>query len=225
MLECTMPQEIAVRKRWYGAVDNVIATATDDAYVRDAIMACWSSDSNGWIHTAADDQDNRWRNPSIKDAGDGHWEFDATGSPPTFDAAAHWDCDTDDEVEDLTSDAETVPLTATSLGCVSTAAGQESFDRDWDGIEASSNPTHTAARLLHKARQMIDTSRWWTMRWPSNSISLLSRACDIDIEKAYKLFRSLRLTMLSYVRELWLTVMERRHVKDNTEQRNLVKED
>ena len=225
MLECTMPQEIAVRKRWYGAVDNVIATATDDAYVRDAIMACWSSDSNGWIHTAADDQDNRWRNPSIKDAGDGHWEFDATGSPPTFDAAAHWDCDTDDEVEDLTSDAETVPLTATSLGCVSTAAGQESFDRDWDGIEASSNPTHTAARLLHKARQMIDTSRWWTMRWPSNSISLLSRACDIDIEKAYKLFRSLRLTMLSHVRELWLTVMERRHVKDNTEQRNLVKED
>ena len=63
------------------------------------------------------------------------------------------------------------------------------------------------------------------MRWPSNSISLLSRACDIGIEKAYKLFRSLRLTMLSYVRELWLTVMERRHVKDNTEQRNLVKED
>ena len=151
---------------------------------------------------------------------------DATGAPPTFDAGAHWDCDTDDEVEDLTSDAETTPLAATcSLGCVSTAAGQESFDRDWDGIESSNNPTHTAARLLHKARQMIGTSRWWTMRWPSNSISLLSRACDIGIEKTYKLFRSLRRTMLQHVRELWLTVIERRHAKGNTEQRNLVKED
>ena len=53
----------------------------------------------------------------------------------------------------------------------------------------------------------------------------LSRACDIDIEKTYTLLRSLRLTMLLHVRELWLTVMERRHAKDNTEQRNLVKED
>ena len=121
MLECTMPEEIAVRKRWYGAVSSVIASATDDAYVRDAIMAFWSSDSNGWVHTAADDQDNRWRNPSIKDTGDGHWKFDATNAQPTFDAGAHWDCDTDDEVEELTSDAETVPLAATcSLVCVST---------------------------------------------------------------------------------------------------------
>ena len=47
MFECTMPQETAVRKRWYGAVSSVIASATDGAYVRDAIMACWSSDSNG----------------------------------------------------------------------------------------------------------------------------------------------------------------------------------
>ena len=138
MFECTMPQETAVWKRWYGAVCSAIASATDDAYVRGAIMACWSSDSNGWVHTAADDQDNRLRNPPIKDAGDGHWEFDATGVPPTFDAGAHWDCDTDDEIDDLTSDAETAPPAATcSLGCVSTAAGQESFDRDWDGSESS----------------------------------------------------------------------------------------
>ena len=59
IFECTMPQETAVRKRRHGAVCSAIASATDDAYVRDAIMACWSSDSNGWVHTAADDQDNR----------------------------------------------------------------------------------------------------------------------------------------------------------------------
>ena len=59
MFECAMPQETAVQKRWYGAVSNAIAAATDDAYVRDAIMTCWSSDNNGWVHTAADDQDNR----------------------------------------------------------------------------------------------------------------------------------------------------------------------
>ena len=49
MLECTMPQETAVWKMWYGAVSSVIASATDGAYARDAIMACWSSDSNGWF--------------------------------------------------------------------------------------------------------------------------------------------------------------------------------
>ena len=77
----------------------------------------------------ADDQDNRWRNPSIKDAGDGHWEPDATGAPPTFGAGAHWDCDTDDEVEDLTSDAETAPLAATcSLGA------WLRLNRGWAGI-------------------------------------------------------------------------------------------
>ena len=223
MLECAMPQETAVRKKWYGAVSNTIATVTDDLYVREAIMACWASDSNGWIHTAADDQENGWLVPSIKDVGDGHWEFDVAGVPPTFGASAHRDCDTDGDVDDLTSDAEAPPPGVSLSDCVSTAAGQESFDRDWDGIEASSNPTHTAARLLHKAQQMIDTSRWWTMRWPSNSISLLIRACDLGIEKTYKLLRSLRLTMLQYARELWLTVMERRHAKDNTESRNLVK--
>ena len=67
----------------------------------------------------------------INDVGDGHWEFDATGVPLTFDAGAHWDCNTDDAVNDLTSDAEAAPPVATcSSGCVSTAAGQESFDRD-----------------------------------------------------------------------------------------------
>ena len=123
--------------------------------------------------------------------------------PPSTLARTGWDCDTDDEVEDLTSDAETAPPAATcSLSCVSTAAGQESFGRDWDRTESPNNPAHTAARLLHKARQMIGTSRWWTMRCPSNSISLLSRACDIGIEKTYELLRSLRLTMLLHVREL-----------------------
>ena len=194
MFECTMPQETAVWKRWYGAVSSAIASATDDAYVRDAIMACWSSDSNGWVHMATDEggftrpQTTKITGGEIRrlrtQATDiGNLTQQASRPASTL-ARTGWDCDTDDEVEDLTSDAETAPPAATcSLGCVSTAAGQESFDRDWDGIESSSNLAHTAVRLLHKARQMIDTSRWWTMRWPSNSISLLSRACDIDIDK------------------------------------------
>ena len=62
---------------------------------------------------------------------------------------------------------------------------------------------------------MLDTSRWWTMRWPTNAISLLSFSCGLDAEQTFKLFRALRLTMLNYVRELWFTLMDRRHAASN----------
>ena len=69
-------------------------------------------------------------------------------------------------------------------GAVYTAAGDDSYDKDWDGIEAADDPEHAALRLLHVARSMHDTSRWWTQRyvstwrvgayWPSDCSSAAS---------------------------------------------------
>ena len=59
-----------------------------------------------------------------------------------------------------------------------------------------------AARLMHTARQMIDTSRWWLMRWPRNVASLLVRAGELGDDKACKLFRALRVTAVKFGLEL-----------------------
>ena len=57
-----------------------------------------------------------------------------------------------------------------------------SYNHDWNDIERSARPTHAAARLLHRARQWTDTSRWWSMRWPSDAVSLLGGACDLETQ-------------------------------------------
>ena len=60
---------------------------------------------------------------------------------------------------------------------VRTATGDADYNVDWNGIGSSDDPTLATLRLLHSARQMVDTSRWWTLRWPNSSISLLGTAC------------------------------------------------
>ena len=72
---------------------------------------------------------------------------------------------------------------------------------------------------------MLDTSRWWTMMWPTNAISLLSFSRGLDAEQSFKLFRALRLTILNYVRELWFTLMDRRHAASNVYARALLRID
>ena len=63
------------------------------------------------------------------------------------------------------------------------------------------------------------------MRWPNNAIShLSSRACRLQTEGTYRLFRELRQTPMHYVRELWYVATDRRHAKENTEARNELKE-
>ena len=85
---------------------------------------------------------------------------------------------------------------------------------DWNGICSSDDPTLATLRLLHSARQTVDTSRWWTLRWPNNAISLLSTACGLNTEGTYKLFRKMRKVLLQHVREL-RAVVDRRHAADN----------
>ena len=71
------------------------------------------------------------------------------------------------------------------VNSVVTANGKFGYDTDWNGIESSTRPEATAAKLLHVARQRTDTSRWWTMRWPVDAISLLSRAGNLNATKGF----------------------------------------
>ena len=54
----------------------------------------------------------------------------------------------------------------------------------------------TVRRKLDSARQTVDTSRWWTLRWPNNAISLLGTACGLNTDGTYKLLREMRKVML-----------------------------
>ena len=62
------------------------------------------------------------------------------------------------------------------------------------------------------------------MRWPTNAISLIARACRLDTEGNCKMFRALRKAPVEYVRELWLVGMDRRHAAENTLARNTKRE-
>jgi hypothetical protein len=98
---------------------------------------------------------------------DGGWEFDASGVLPAFEPERRSGAAADiDETDDDTDDGADTPT-------IVTANGVCAYNCDWNDIEQSERPTHAAARLLHRARKRTDTSRWWSMRWPSDAVSLL----------------------------------------------------
>ena len=97
-----------------------------------------------------------------------------------------------------------------------TANGVYTYDHDWNDIEKSERLTHAAAQLFHRAYQRTDTSRWWSMRWPSDAMSLLGRACDLDNGKTYALLRQLRAHSVSLVQQLWRLTTDRRQRRDDS---------
>ena len=80
----------------------------------------------------------RWRS--------GAWWFDDV-TPRTHDASS-FDSD-DDEGDAERATGSTAPITK-----------REQYDVDWGDIDSAQRPEMEAARLLHTARQMADTSRW-----------------------------------------------------------------
>ena len=106
-----------------------------------------------------------------------------------------------------------------------TAKGDAEYNADWNGIDSSDDPTLATLRRLHSARQMVDTSRWWTLRWPNSAISLLGTACGLSTEGTFKLLRRLRKVTVHHVRELWAVVMDRRHAADNVAKRAALQEE
>ena len=109
--------------------------------------------------------------------------------PRTHDASG-FDSDDDDGAPDR------------KQGSASPITQRDRYDVDWDDIDGAQSPTVEAARLLHTARQMVDTSRWWLMRWPRNATALLVRAGSLQDDEASKLFRALRVTAIRFGLEL-----------------------
>ena len=105
------------------------------------------------------------------------------------------------------------------------ATGDAEYNDNWNGTGSSDDPALATLRLLHSARKMVDTSRWWALRWPNSAISLLGTACGLNTEGMFKLLRKLRKVMVHHVRELWAVVMGRRHAADNVAKRAPLKEE
>ena len=114
--------------------------------------------------------------------------------------------------EDHDSDA----LGSSHQSQITTANGAFGYSNDWDGVASASDPALAAARLLHNARQMTDTSRWWTMRWPSNAVSLLGRAGNLTTGQTYDLLKKLWHVTVEFSEQLWQETIIRR--KERTTQ-------
>jgi len=116
--------------------------------------------------------------------------------------------------EDQGSDA----LGDSQQSTITTANGVFGYSNDWDGVTSASDPALAAARLLHSARQMTDTSRWWTMRWPSNAVSLLGRAGNLSTGQTYDLLKKLWRVSAEFSEQLWQeTVIRRKELLNHGE--------
>ena len=132
---------------------DIAARIKDVAIVR-IIVRCWTHTSDGCIAAVEQDQQQRWRAPSMRWRS-GAWRFGDV-IPRTHDASA-FDSD-DDEGGAERVQGSTSPITK-----------HDQYDIDWDDIDGAQRPAVEAARLLNTARQMVDTSRWWLMRCPRNA--------------------------------------------------------
>ena len=106
--------------------------------------------------------------------------------------------------------------------CIVTANGAFAYNTDWNGIERAKRPAARAARLLHAARARTDTSRWWRMRWPTDTMSLLGQACGLIPGRIYELLRLLREHPGAYLRKLWQLNLDRRRETDDIAARGKV---
>ena len=204
MFACSLPEETDVRRRWLQAVRRNIAVYIKDAAIARIVVRCWTHTSDGCIAAAEQDQKQRWRAPSMRWRS-GAWRFDDV-IPRTHDASAF---DSDDDE----GGAERVQ------GSTSSITKHDQCDIDRDEIDGAQRPAVEAARLLHTARQMVDTSRWWLMRWLRNATALLVRAGSLKDDEASKLFRALRVTAVRFGLELAALPKARHNAKEATDAR------
>ena len=165
--------------------------------------------TDGRINTAAGDQSRGWcAPPMVEEADSGSWPPDPTAPAPCFRATSRQagaDDDTatdfDDEDTDLTSGVFSGPTGPTSdpptrrTAAIRTAKGSIDYNVDWNGVEGAANPCLAAVELLHITCQSVDTSRWWTMRWPQHAVSLVGRADALRPGKTSRLMRALVSTL------------------------------
>ena len=149
MFACSLPEETNVRRRWLQAVRRGIAAHIKDVAIARIVVRCWTHTNDGRIEAAEQDQKQRWHAPSVRWRG-GACRFDDV-IPRRHDTSGF---DSDDDE----ADAERVK------GSTASIAKRDQYDVDRDGIDSAQRPAMEAARLLHTARQMVGTSRWWLMR-------------------------------------------------------------
>jgi len=143
----------------------------------------------------------RWRS--------GAWRFDDVVSR-THDASA-FDSDDDEGVTERVQ------------GSTSSITKNDQYDIDWDDIDGAQRPAVEAVRLLHTARQMVDMSRWWLVRWPRNATALLVRAGSLKDDEASKLFRALHVTAVRFGLELAALPKARHDAKEATDARTALR--
>ena len=106
-----------------------------------------------------------------------------------------------------------------ATGSTASVTKRDQYDADWDDIDSAQRPAMEVARLMHTARQMVDTPRWWLMRWPRNATSLLVRAGGLKDDEACKLLRALRVTAVKFGLGLASQPKARRGAKEATDAR------
>ena len=147
---------------------------------------------------------------------DGGYEFASSGVQTAFGPTTYWGHETDSEGSE---DEEAV----TDAQHIVTTNGTFAYDTDWNNIKRAARPTLAAARLLHLARQRNNTPRWWTMRWPSDAVSVIGRACGLYTGRTCDLVRALRKPPTRYLRELWQLTVERRRDRDDSTARSVLR--
>ena len=151
MFACVCAEERTVRARWATAVRLLTKSAVkrDRANeVTDAVAACWGADGIGDISTAAEDELREWTPTEMAHGGDGEWHISGI---TVFDENTHWGGPAADEPDGDERHEQ---------GRVRAPSGVLPSEKDWDGLKRASDKVTASLRLLHRARSMVDTSRW-----------------------------------------------------------------
>ena len=181
MLECGLPGGTAIRTRWHASVRAALAKRIKRRGVVDGATARWAMTA-GRVHTAAGDQSRGWcAPPMVEEADSGSWSPDPAAPPPCFGSSTRQsggagggaEADSDgDEVGSVGDPAEPPDSPTRTTATITTAKRPVEYHVDWDGVEGAADSCLAAVKLLHVTRRSVDTSRWWTMRWPQNAVSL-----------------------------------------------------
>ena len=91
------------------------------------------------------------------------------------------------------------------------------YDRDWDGIDRATDKVTASLRMLHRVRSMVDTSRWWMMKWPVAAVGFLTTAMGTTPDAGHKYIRRLRALTIKHMGILWAAQVTRRRGEDDSE--------
>ena len=104
----------------------------------------------------------------VEEAQSGSWFPDPAAPPPCFGSSTRQsgagggaETDSDgDEVDSVGDPAEPPDSPTRTMATITTAKRPVEYHVDWDGAEGAADPYLAAVKLLHVARQSVDTSRW-----------------------------------------------------------------